>query len=264
MIIRREDGRLRLMLQTDHARLVAQFAAAWGGGGFCAAEPLGVLMLAAEIHDEGWLDWEQEPRLNPATGRPYDFLTLPPDQHVQIYERGIQMALEQHPYAGLLVSLHGTGLHRRRHGYMPHLEYRETDPIYKPVVDRFVARQQRLQAALMQDLQPQPEALWTHYRWLQAWDLLSVVIGLRSPLEDRTTSLGRLPLYPGGPEQELTMQTAGPTAYCIDPWPFTPSRLELVLSVRYLPDRAYCNEQEFRQIFEGAPTQSLGIQLVPR
>jgi hypothetical protein len=264
MIVRREDGRKRLVLQTDHAQLAGEFAAAWGNGRFRPTEPLDMLKLTTEIHDDGWAEWERAPRINPTTGSVYDFLTLPPDQHVAIYERGIRNAILCHPYAGLLVSLHGTGLHRRRHGHMPHLKYKETDPVYAAVVERYVCGQVRLQSQLMQELRPDGTALWTHYRLLQAWDLLSVILALFAPTDRRERLLGVLPHYPGGPAEELRLQGESEGHFTIDPWPFGPPSLALHLPVRYLPDCRYDSDEAFGTAFAAAPTEVLPILLTAR
>lgn len=264
MIVRREDGRMRLVLQTDHAQLTGDFAAAWGNERFCCPQPLATLKLTTEIHDEGWAEWERAPRINPSTGSVYDFLTLPPDQHVAIYERGIRNAILCHPYAGLLVSLHGTGLHRRRHGHMPHLTYNETDPVFADLVERYLCGQARLQSQLMKELRPDGTALWTHYRLLQAWDLLSVILALVAPTDRRERLLGVLPHYPGGPAEELRLRGESEGHFSIHPWPFGPPFLVLSLPVRYLPDCHYSSDEAFGTAFATAPTEAWPLLLTAR
>lgn len=263
MIIRMEFGRLRITLQSDHGAVTGELARAWGGDRFCAPRPQGPVHQAAALHDDGWLDWEEQPRVMPDAGRPYDFLTLRPDEHVAIYERGIRLALEAHPYAGLLVSLHGTGLYRRRYGHMPHLVYKDVDPAFRAVTEAYVERQEALQQELLADLRPDPAALWTHYRWLQAWDLLSLFLSLSDPAEQPEMLLGVVPLSPGGPEVPLTVRGIGPGCYTVSPWPFARQHLEVVVPVRYVADRAYESDEAFQAAFAGAPTVSLTAALVP-
>lgn len=263
MIVRKEHGRLRLTLQTDHAFLTGQFAHAWGGERFGPLEPLAAVKLAAEIHDQGWQAWEQQPRVERPSGRPYDFLNIPSDQHVPMCESAIQAALDAHPYAGLLVSLHGTGFYRQRYGHMPHLTYKDVEPAYQAIVDRFLAAQKVLQDELLADLNPDPEVLWTHYRWLQAWDLLSLWLCMADPAEGQTMSLGVMPLFPGGPEDEITVRGAGPGKYVVTPWPFVRRKIDAIIPVRHIPDRCYQSDEEYLEAFEAAPTESLAVCLVP-
>jgi hypothetical protein len=263
MIIRTGKERLRLVTQVDHAQLCTQLAEAWGGKHFAHPEPMGAVGLAARIHDQGWQDWDQQPRIDPATGRPYDFLTIPPDEHIAIYERCIRLAMEQHPYAGLLVSLHGVGLYQGRFGYMPALAAKEVDPAYVPLVDRFVAEQTTLQQELRADLQPEEQTLWTHYRWLQAWDALSVCVCLMDPSDGVTFPIGPVPHGPGGPDQPMVLQGAGEGIYTVSPWPFAMRRVDLEVPLRYVPNRAYESDADFLDEFDAAPTERLTVSLIP-
>ncbi len=263
MIVRPEKGRLRLTMQTDHGLLAGTFADTWGGPLFSPPEPPAAVKIAADYHDHGWEAWEALPQVNPETGHPYDFMTIPPDQHVEIYERGIAQALERHPYAGLLVSLHGTGLYKQRYGYLPELVYRDVDPQYRDHVDQYLHRQEALQKRLMADLQPHEETMWTHYRWLQAWDLLSLFLCLSDPTERTSLSLGVMPLYPGGPEERVTVRGVGMNTYVVSPWPFAASELSLLIPVRYVPDRRYSGDADFCSTFDAAPTEALSVQILP-
>lgn len=263
MILRTEPARLRIVLQTDHAYLSGRFAAAWGGGPFHAPDPVSPVRLAADLHDHGWLDWERAPRVEPLSGRPYDFLGLPTEIHVELYGKGIQLAVQEHPYAGLLVSLHGTGLYKERYGYMPELMFKEVDPAYRALVDQYVAEQEALQQELIAELHIDPQTMWTHYRWLQAWDLLSLFVCLSDPAERNRLALGVMPLYPGGPEERLEVQGAGPGRICVTPWPFAVEQLELIVPVRYVADRSYGGDADFQTAFAAAPTERLAITLQP-
>jgi len=110
MIIRRRAAGLLAITQPDHAHLAGVFAEAWGAGP--AVDPAGVrkpLLTAARDHDDGWLAWEREPTID-ERGRPHDFLTIPMDQRVAIYRRGITLVCAGDLYAGLLTSMHLTRL----------------------------------------------------------------------------------------------------------------------------------------------------------
>lgn len=255
--------RLRIVLQHDHAAIAAQFAAAWGGHLFSAPEPLAAVKLAAAIHDQGWQEWDHLPRIHPENRRPYHFMNMPPDEHIAIYRRCIEAALDQHAYAGLLVSLHGTGLYKQRYGHMPSLEYREVPEAYQGCVDAFLGEQDRLQQELLRDLQPPEDELWTHYRWLQAWDAMSVFISLSNPRDGRSFAVDHMPLRPGGPEERLIITGAGESTFTVTPWPFGLRWLELFLPVRYVPDRDYGSDAEFQAAFEAAPTRSLPLMIKP-
>jgi hypothetical protein len=263
MIIRRERERLRIGLQPEHARLSGDFAQAWGGGLFHSVEPLAAVRLAADLHDEGWAYWERHPQIHPATGYPLSFTELDPPSHVDLYRRGINIALEAHPYAGLLVSLHGAGLHSKRYGFMDHLTFSAVEPEHEDVVQAYLGEQKELQQRLINELKPDQATLWTHYRWLQAWDLLSLMLYLADPADGESHLIGTLPHYPGGPESEHYLHGAGQGRFQLDPWPFEPDSLEVMLPVRYLPDRPYASNQDFQEAFQVSPTASVRLHLLP-
>ena len=262
MIIRSERGQLRLIGQPDHAQVAGQFADLWGRAPFRAAEPLLPVRLATAIHDAGWRAWEEAPRLRPETMRPYDFVHIPSDDHVDIYERSVHIALEQDRYAGLLVSMHGAGFYLKRYGHMPKLEFRDVAAHMRAVVDGFLARQKALQSELIAALGPDETTLWTHYRWLQGWDALAVYLGTDNPADGRTRSLGVMPHFPGGPEEELTLTGIGEGTYTVSPWPFMPLRIDVTLPVKYMADRPYESQAAFLEAFAAAPMEELRLTVV--
>src|SRR4051794_27321122 len=108
MIVRDLGDAWQIVLQTDHAALSGQFAAAWGNGTFAAPRPARSVQIATVRHDDGWAVWERAPNLiAPADGgprRPRTFIEVPVRSHVAFYRAHIAAIVEQDPYAGLLVS----------------------------------------------------------------------------------------------------------------------------------------------------------------
>ncbi|HYG60170.1 MAG TPA: DUF3891 family protein, partial [Symbiobacteriaceae bacterium] len=146
---------------------------------------------------------------------------------------------------------------------MPTLQYKEIDPADRPLVEQFRAGQEMLQQQLMAELKPEPLALWTHYRWLQAWDAMSVFLCLRLPGEGRTFEVGAMPHCPGGPEEVISIATEGDGRFTVSPWPFGVTRLDVTLPARFVPDRAYIGDQEFQAAFGGAPLEQIPLVIVP-
>ncbi len=72
MVIREmKDGRSYVSSQEDHAELAAQFAAHWGNARFSKLRPYQTMMLATTLHDSGYREFEGNPPMNVAKGRPY-------------------------------------------------------------------------------------------------------------------------------------------------------------------------------------------------
>jgi len=84
MLFRERSSRARRwrFSQPAHAWISGQLLRAWNGN---FAEPL---LLAAEQHDIGWMDWETAPSFNPATGRPHLFREIGASVHAPMWRRG--------------------------------------------------------------------------------------------------------------------------------------------------------------------------------
>ncbi len=57
-------------------------------------------------HDDGWTEWEADPKLNPTTGTPYSFLEMPLVESLAIWDRSIAAARQFGPLAGYVVAGH--------------------------------------------------------------------------------------------------------------------------------------------------------------
>lgn len=263
MIVRAEHGQLWLTEQVVHARLSAELVDGWGG--FCTpVAPLESVRLAAALHDAGWAEVDARPEVNPETGRPYSFLDIPQDVHVAAHTRTVRRARRADPYAGLLTSLHSAGLYRNRYGYLPHIAARPVAPEWREAVDRFLAEQDAVQAELTAALRPDPAVLWTHYRWFQLWDMLSLFCCMLSPESTPHRFLCAVPTEPGGEDVALYLRGTDARTFEVDPWPFAPERIVLRWPARVLPDRPYRSQDEFHEAYAQATPVQQEIVLQPR
>jgi hypothetical protein len=57
-------------------------------------------------HDDGWTEWEADPKINPKSGVPYSFLEMPLTDALAIWDRSISAAQEFGPLAGYIVAGH--------------------------------------------------------------------------------------------------------------------------------------------------------------
>jgi hypothetical protein len=238
MIVRREGGSLWLFMQTDHARLAGVMASHWGNEAF--APPVMPERTAQAIgqHDDGWLAWEADPRVNRQTDRPYHFLEMALDDILQIWYLGPKKAGEADPYRGILLSRHGSYLLGRilaRDAGSPE----ENQRLRQYLQDQETLRE-RLSARL-ERTEPETRAgllagVDHAYRLLQICDDLSLRF-CTGPLQE-----GVVEAVPRSGMNDLTPLAVHPMderTLRLDPWPFdTP---ELLLPVTYvcLPDRRY-------------------------
>ena len=82
MLFRTEPSGVLAISQLTHAWISGQILRAWDEA---LGEPL---LLAAEQHDIGWLDWEAAPTFNPETGRPHLFREIGAATHSPMWIRG--------------------------------------------------------------------------------------------------------------------------------------------------------------------------------
>src|SRR5207237_2788018 len=90
MILQEQGDQLVLIRQTDHAVLSGFFAREWGNDLFKRPEPFESFRLAVSEHDNGWREWELAPQIDPKTHLPYTFMSLPTEDHMQLYQRGLE------------------------------------------------------------------------------------------------------------------------------------------------------------------------------
>jgi len=251
VILSRVDGGLMVVRQTDHADQTGLFAHAWGNEDIApVVEHHHPAELAARHHDDGWALWERRPSIDPATELPYQFLALPPREHLPLYRAGIERAAQHDPLAGVLVSMHGAGLYNDRYGTF-RLTEQHFDADERALVDEFLADMQRLQDGLLEQAGHRvlghaandPE-VFDLYLALQIWDRLSLQFAFRHAADGR---LGPLPIITGNgsPATELVCTNDGAFRLRIDPYPFVADHLSFPVTACVVTDRPYRNPEDF-------------------
>jgi Protein of unknown function (DUF3891) len=108
MLFRNQSSGVLAISQPTHAWISGQILRAWNEN---LGEPL---LLAAEQHDIGWLDWETEPTFNPSSGLPHLFREVGAATHAPMWTKGVLRAREAWgTHVALLVSRHGGVIYRR-------------------------------------------------------------------------------------------------------------------------------------------------------
>jgi len=91
MIRRTSDDAWLLITQTEHARIAAELAAAWGNDRFPPLPLPEWLLPAIRHHDDGWTLWDSSPQIDPETGQPRDFTEMPMAESTAIWTRSIEI-----------------------------------------------------------------------------------------------------------------------------------------------------------------------------
>jgi Protein of unknown function (DUF3891) len=87
MIVRRLPDRLQLITQPDHAHLAGTIMESCVG---LNAEPhRDAILRAIYAHDNGWIEEDRAPRLNPETGEIIDFVSAPLSVRQSVWPRAV-------------------------------------------------------------------------------------------------------------------------------------------------------------------------------
>lgn len=260
MIVRKEKDALLLVGQTDHSRLVGQVAAHWGNATFDAPKPYESVVRAAMFHDYGWLRYETSPLLDAESGAPYSFLQVPltPTQMAS-YQWSLDWMTDIDPYAGLIVSVHRTGLWKSRYGTITHpMGYNLKSPS-KEIVE-FIERNEERQKALRAEVDD--GTFDFNYKLMQVWDLLGLYFCCQDPYADHVNPVPTKYGNREGAEVEMKMEPVGPRKVKFDPFPFDLRPCHIQLTYKKMPKNTYANVAEFRKAYFQAGTQVMDFELV--
>jgi hypothetical protein len=247
MLVRTGDGEVLAIGQLSHAWLSGQLARAWGNERFAPPDPREEVVLGAEQHDIGWALFDNEPRFDPDSGRPRDFLATTVAEHLQIWRGAPARLLSQSAHAALVVSMHGCALSQLRS---------RAAPEQAPQLREHIVEEERRQRQLRDRLGLTEEQAERTRRQMWTWDGLSLALCLGwQPFTAREVRC-REGLC------ELKLLDRGEDGWRVDPWPFSSARVEVRCEARRLRER-YPDEPALRDAFSAAQPLTLTFVLAP-
>jgi hypothetical protein len=283
LVTRRPNEGLCLITHPDHGRVAGELCRRWGNDRFEPPAHRDALLIAAAHHDDGWYELDGRPSFNSDQGRPAHFLELPLEVTVPPYGRGVDGVYARDAHAGALVSMHWGGLYHTRWGL------HGGNPVPHPLAVEVVAEQDHRRAAALRDawggrgLRSEFERqTWYAYELLQAFDLMSLALGLidlslpnASDVEPAPVpstlarveqpagprSIPAVPVAPGGPYVELAMRITAPGLVAVDPYPFGEAGFELELPARRVEDRRYESADEAARAYHDAPVELITVRI---
>lgn len=112
-MIVRDDGReLVLIRQPDHAALAGRVMTVWRDRDFPARPTREAALLATAVHDDGWLEEDESPQWDPASGKPFEFVAHPLARRQALWPRAVARAGERSAYVAALVAQHAITAYR--------------------------------------------------------------------------------------------------------------------------------------------------------
>jgi hypothetical protein len=115
MIIRSQDDSWLFITQPDHASLAGRLMRHWHAGGLPDSPRRDDILRAVAEHDNGWLEVDAAPLVDPESGELLDFIRLPLAMRQGVWPRGVRR-LESAPYAAALVANHAVHVFARFRG----------------------------------------------------------------------------------------------------------------------------------------------------
>lgn len=285
MLISRRGDSLVLVTQPDHAEMAGAMVAHWGNDQFAVPPRHDSARTAAVLHDDGWREADAVPLFNEDERRPLHFLEIPMEEHIPLYGRGVDRTFDRDPYAGLLVSMHWTGLYRARWG-LQEGKLQWSAPVER-LQDEAVEREERRWIDVKHQLLdggPRSEleaGLWHNYDLLQAWDQLSLYVCLidLSPDDDAPVrpvastlksidqepgarTIASVPLRVGGERVDLTLRAVEPGVVTVSPYPFDEDELEFSVVAKAIPDRPYADAADAREALDTGEDRTITCRML--
>lgn len=243
MLFREHSSGALAISQLMHAWLSAQILRRWETR---LAEPL---LLAAEQHDIGWLDWETAPTFDPKTGRPHLFRAVGASIHAPMWRLGVRRAHDAWgAHVALLISRHGGVIYRR------YVDRHNLDAADALAADGFLRAQQPIEAAWAQRLGLDGDALNNETALVAFADALSLALcgDLKAPLDfeapDRSGAMRNL---------RLAQRSSGRFDFTLSPWPFGADAITLEGEGRPLPAEGRLSDEAAMRAWLASPEREV-------
>lgn len=225
MIIRNADKHLLFITQPDHAQLSRRVMEACTQ---LTTNPRRVHILhAIGEHDNGWLEPDAAPIVDPASGKPFDFVSAPAAVRQDVWPRGVRR-LAQDPWAAALVAQHAITVYDRY----------ASDAQWMP----FFVCMKNLRDEMRRSSGEDPQAIANDYAFVRLGDLISLAF-----CTSWTDPLG----FAG-----WTVTRSGPHVR-VSPDPFETAVIPLEIQARELRQGPYSTDAELRAEFAHAKVITL-------
>ena len=242
MLFRDQSSGVLAISQLTHAWFSGQILRAWEAS---LEEPL---LLAAEQHDIGWMDWETTPSFDARTGRPHLFRDVGASTHAPMWRLGVQRAHEAWgAHVALLISRHGGVIYRR------YTDRHNVAPADAAAADQFLKTQAPIEAAWARRLGLDEDALKRQTALVALADALSLAVcgELKAPLDFEAPARGDEMM-----RLRLTERPGNPFDFTLSPWPFRMHTIALEGEARPLPAQGRFSDEAAMRVWFAAPARA--------
>jgi hypothetical protein len=194
-------------------------------------------------------------------------MSIPTDTHIELYQRGIERVVKADRYAGLLTSMHASGLYDRARATIPGYSAKYVKSTESELVSGFLQGLKLQQLRLKVDLRAdatskdfvQEKLLERNSRRLEALDRLSLYFCMNGTPHDST--IESVPVDDEGSEVDWELRPDGANAVSLGPYPFRREPLQVSILVRRVPKRLYTGSLDFQTTLARAPYTALSFTL---
>jgi len=277
MIIQTAPGgqpRLAVMMY-EHTALAHQLARSFGNDRFQPPEPSDLMFHVVLHHDAGWAELDRNPVTDETTGLPYNLVDTPAEYITVTSRLSPEYNQRQHPFCGLLSSMHSWGLYNGRYGLSSMVLIDKIPPQDRPLAQRMLDgeldRQKRLKAELAQDpLAQDPTAsawleedrLFQSYKQLQFFDTLALYFNRTHPSQRGEVAFEHVPLS-SRQDTTITVRPRAGDVYELSPYPFSAGSAEFAFAGRHIEPGQHEKDGGWASILAGAPTVWERFRLTP-
>jgi Protein of unknown function (DUF3891) len=261
--------RLAIMMY-EHTGLCGQFARAFGNEAFEPLAPLDLMVYVISHHDAGWTEFDRDPVTDENTGLPYNLVETPA-KYITITSRlSPDFNERQHPFCGLISSMHSWGLYNGRYGLSNLVLIKQFPEKERPLAERMLdgelARQNRLKEEISKDAKLadrlDEKKLFQNYKQLQFIDTLALYFNRIHPSERGEQTFQHVPRN-AEEDVDVTIRPREGGVYTLAPFPFAPDNAEFAFAGRPISPRAHQRNGGWKDVLRRTATQWERFRLVP-
>jgi hypothetical protein len=225
----------------EHNALCLQFAHAFGNERFESLSPTDLMVHVISHHDAGWFEFDRNPQIDPATQLPYNLVDTPPEFITTTSRLSPEFNERQHPYCGLISSMHSWGLYNGRYGLSKLVLLDKIAAEDRPLADKMLEGELERQKRLKEELAMDPAArawlderkVFQNYKALQFIDTLALYFNRIHPTERIEQIFENVPQSPQR-DVSIAVRPTGKKTYSLSPFPFAADGAEFAFSGRYV------------------------------
>jgi hypothetical protein len=258
------------VMMYEHTALCGQFARAFGNDEFEPLAPLDLMIYVIGHHDAGWTEFDRDPVMDPKTGLPYNLIETPAEYITVTSRQSPDFNERQHPFCGLISSMHSWGLYNGRYGLSDLVLIKKFPEQQRPLAERMLdgelERQKRLKAEIGKNSELagrlDEKKLFQNYKQLQFLDTLALYFNRVHPAERRSQTFAHVPRN-AEEDASVTIRPEQPGVYSLSPFPFAPEQAEFAFAGRRIRPGAHDTNGGWPEALKRAPTRWETFKLVP-